>query len=286
MPSVRNPRHVLYAVILVTALVVTALLVKSFVAEPAPPTYESQGVIFAEAYSEPENIPFLRVNGHVIGYAEYAEQKARFITALATHKTQLETAVPIEQWVEPQGDALNNPARPLPEFMFSDKFRAMVGVMEKHGADAGAMGALIMDYARYSAAVNKGFDVSRDDLTAEVAMMREIYEANVRVSQQGEFGEFKGYISVVGEDVFWGDIYPAKLRLTLAVGDWRLAALAEVTEDGRIDDKDRTRIFAALDQQALDGLQIDGADQRILTVTPEQGLAYIREYNDVMFSTE
>ena len=279
---VRKSKYLLCAAVCLVAIIAGGMLTSNLIMGQTTPTFESQGTIYGRAYNDAPNSVFIKVNDYEVNYREYAELRERFSTNLSNHKIQIEGVVPTEQWTKPQGESKNEPTRPLPEFMVTLEFKQMVNVMNKHGVDAGALGGLILDYARYSTAVDEGFDMSDDVLASEVTFIRELYEKNVEVSQQGELGEFKGYISVVGEDAFWGGIYPAKLRMMIVVGDWRIHAFREAGGTSAIGDKDRNDIMAALDQQVLEKVRVQVMDDSQLKVTPAEGLDYMREYNEIM----
>ena len=70
--------------------------------------------------------------------------------------------------------------------MFTDDLKKMGETMEKHGADAGAMGALILEHAVYSIAVEEGYGMIDAEVTAKVAESKALYEDSVGVSQAGE----------------------------------------------------------------------------------------------------
>ncbi len=72
-------------------------------------------------------------------------------------------------------------------------------------------------------------------------------------TQRGEIGEFKGYIAAVGEDRFWRDIYPSKLKETLTVNDWQIGALDDLESEIGIvvTNKQNAKILAGLDAEML-----------------------------------
>ena len=134
----------------------------------------------------------MKVNNYEVTYPEYAVMKARFETNPANMKTHIEVAVPDNEWTAPEGTADNNPVRPMPPFTITDGFKKMVETGEKHGADAGALGALIIEYALYSIAVDEGYGLTDAEVAAEVADMKAFYEDNVPASQSGQLGADQG----------------------------------------------------------------------------------------------
>lgn len=170
--------------------------------------------------------------------------------------------------------------------MITEDFKKMVAIMEKHGADDAALGGLILNYARYSAAIDEGHVVSDEEVNDELAEIRTQYEDYVGVSHGPMVGEFKGYIAAVGEDMFWDEIFAGKLRHQNTIGDWRRQAYDEEFSGRGISFKDRNRIEAAHDLESLAEVKVQVVDESLLKATPEQGLAYVQEYNAHMYSTE
>ena len=247
-----------------------------------PPTFESQGEYFATVYNEAEDTVFLKVNDYEVNYREYAVIKARFETNLANQKVMDANKVPDDEWSPPEGSEHNDPVRPLPEFMFNDDLKKMGEVMDKHGSDAGAIGVLILEYGAYSRAVDDGYGLSDAEVTAKVAEMKAFYEDNIGVSQAGELGEIKGYISVVGEDVYWRTIYPYGLRMRQVTGAWRWENETAGGQYAHI--AEHNRIALKSDLETLSKVRVEVIDQDLLKATPEQGIAYITEYMPFLYS--
>ena len=174
----------------------------------------------------------------------------------------------------------------FPEFMVSDGLKQLAAAMGKHGADAGALGAVIVEYARYSQAVEDGFTVSDDILAQEVAKIKAIYESNIQTSKHSDLGEFKGYIEVVGEDRFWNEIYPHKLRMQIVIGEWRRVSVLNNATSDPPSSKDWDTTFYALDQELLAKVQVQVMDASVLKTTVAEGLAYMNEFNLILYTVK
>ena len=247
-----------------------------------PPTFESQGEYFATVYNEAEDTVFLKVNDYEVNYREYAVIKARFETNLANQKVMDANKVPDDEWSPPEGSEHNDPVRPLPEFMFNDDLKKMGEVMDKHGSDAGAIGVLILEYGAYSRAVDDGYGITDAEVAERVADVRASYEKNIGISQVGDLGEIKGYITVVGEDAYWRTIRPHSLRMKQVTNAWRWAN--EIAGREQVSQRERNRIALKSDIETLNKVRVEVIDQDLLKATPEQGIAYITEYMPFLYS--
>ncbi len=171
-------RYVLIAVFTAAALAGGTFYTASLLRSQNIPTYQSQGAEYARSYVSADDKVFMKVNDYEVNYREYAEMKRQFANNLRNMQAQVNGAVPLDDWMEPVGDERYQPSRPLPQFMITDGFKALTAVMEKHGVEAGALGAVIIDYARYSQAVEDGFTVTDDALAEEIRETRAAYESN------------------------------------------------------------------------------------------------------------
>ena len=282
---VRNPRYILFAAVALAVLVSGGIITSNLLLGQTRASFESQGEYYATVYDEAEDKVFMKVNGYEVNYREFAVTKARFETNLANMTALLENKVSDDEWTRLEGTADNNPVRPVPEFMFTDDFKKMGETMEKHGSDAGALGALILEYAVYSRAVEEGHDLSDAEVTAGVAELKAIYEDNVPVSQAGQLGEVKGYISVVGEDVYWGTIFPRTVRMANAIRNWRRVSVVN-SEGNYVRIKEQNRISLAIDLDTLSKVRVEVTDRSLVKATPAQGMAYMGEFLHFLYSTE
>ena len=173
---IRKPKYIMFAVAAIAVLVSGGIITSSMLMGQTRATFESQGANYASVHNEAEDTVVMKVNNYEVTYPEYAVMKARFETNLANMKTHIEVAVPDNEWTEPEGTADNNPVRPMPAFTITDGFKKMAATGEKHGADAGALGALILEYALCSIAVEEGYGLSNAEVAAEVADMKAFYE--------------------------------------------------------------------------------------------------------------
>ena len=160
----------------------------------------------------------------------------------------------------------------------------LTDVMEKHGADAGALGGLILEYAEYSQAVQEGFVMDDDVLTEEVAEVKKAYETAVISTQASMVGDMKGYVGAVGEDRFWNEIYPSKLRHQILFGDWRLVEIKNFADSDNPSAKDWEVTVYALQNEALTKANVEVMDASLMKATVAQALAYMNEYNGVKYT--
>ena len=112
--------------------------------------------------------------------------------------------------------------------------------------------------------------------------MRASYEKNIGTSQVGDLGEIKGYITVVGEDAYWGTIRPHSLRMKQVTNAWRWANETAGGQYAHI--ADHNRIALKSDIETLNKVRVEVIDQDLLKATPEQGIAYITEYMPFLYS--
>lgn len=279
-------RYVLYAAIVVVIAVGGWFATTTLIMGEGLATFESQGFFFGEAYIDADADVFLKVNDYNVSYREYEEMKARFAANLANHKMQIEGYAAPGEWVRPEGEQTNNPVHPLPDFMITESFKRMVAIMEKYGADTAALGGLIHQYALYSYAVEAGYEVSDEEVTAWVTDIRATYEDAVPSTQANIIGEFKGYIAAVGAESFWGEIYPAQMKRRMTITEWKKDLMTEQFGSGAIDSKQLNKLDAMLSEEALSKVEVQVVDASKLKATLEQALAYVREYNANMFNTQ
>ena len=285
---VRNSRYVLFAAVALVALAILVsggIITSNLLMGQTRATYESQGAYFGTLYNDAEPTVFMKVNNYDVTYPEYVIMKAEFETNMANQRARIDSAVPPHEWNAPEGAAQNDPARPLPDFMITDEFKKMAETMEKHGSDAGALGALILQYAEYSRAVEAGYDWSDAEVEAAVATLKAQYADNVLVSEAGQLGEVKGYLSVVGEDVFWGTIFPRTVRQANAIKDWRRAMFVD-SEGNYLNNKAQNRIRLANNTDMLSKVRVEVTDRSLLKATPEQGKAYLNEVLPFIYPVE
>ena len=160
----------------------------------------------------------------------------------------------------------------------------MVTVLDKHGPDVSALAALIFRYAQYSTAVEQGFAVDEAALATEVAETRTLYEQNIGSTQGGQYGEFKGYIDVLGADVYWGEFFPHELRMIMTINTWRNSALQAGLGEIEYDEKKVKHIRLMLADEVLGKVRVQVMDNSDLKATPAQAMTYSREYNAVMLA--
>ena len=226
-------------------------------------TYVAEGRELGQAYIKAPDRVFMRVNGIAVNYREYAERKSQYASHLRERDDGYET---------------------IGEFL------------DKYGVDAGALGSLIMDYALYSSALDAGFGMSDSEM-AEIFGGDRDSEGHGR-GNPGSVGWAKGYISVLGKEVFWNDIVLPRTRRLFVVQDWLEATLPEnppreVTEQRPITlvenapvVSQRRKALEALYEEALSKATIQILDDTDLSTTVEEALSFIRAYNAAIYESE
>ena len=278
----RKPKYILATAAAIAVLLTVGIVTYNVLLGQTNATFESQGEYYASIYNEADDTVFLKVNGYEVNYREFAVIKAHFETNLANQKLMDANKIPDDEWIPPEGSEHNDPARPLPEFMFNDDLKNMELVMDKYGADVGAIGILILEYGAYSRAVDDGYGITDAEVAERVADVRASYEKNIGISQVGDLGEIKGYITVVGEDAYWGTIRPHSLRMKQVTNAWRWAN--EIAGREQVSQRERNRIALKSDIETLNKVRVEVIDQDLLKATPEQGIAYITEYMPFLYS--
>lgn len=250
-------------------------------------TFFTQGFRVGEARIKADNEVVIVVNQIAITYPEFVEYKLRFTTNLSTMKRQIEKSNAIRpQTMHHSEDATPNPSAEAEHILAPESFVGLVRVMENHGADAGALGAIIMDYAQYSAAVQAGHAVSDAEMMMHVSEIRGIYEQQVSASHADAkiIGEMEGYIKAAGEDKYWNEIYPDDVRKRLTIGKWQQSAVSGIEDSGgAVSLNDMNKIFAELEASALENADVIIVDDSNLNATLHEGMEYIRDYKSQLY---
>ena len=159
----------------------------------------------------------LRINGNDITNAEFVVNISRANTQLWSLRDIVARATPDDRWTPiPLHDQHRGP---IPDNI-AHQYEPLVAVMEKHDQESIALGVLLLEYARFSKAVEADHLPSERAVTEFVQRMRQSHEQNATSTAWGFTAEVVGQIEVMGADRFWSEIY--RPRATRRLGERQL----------------------------------------------------------------
>lgn len=218
---------------------------------------------------------FIKVNGYPVTLWEYDDMKRQFANNIRIQQSYIES-------VKQQTPLAHDP-------MVFENFVELTRVMERHGPGLGALGSLIMDYARYSEMAEAGFAGDDDSIAAMVSEIRVGYETSVQTSpQDDEVDEFTYYIESYGEKGFWDEIYPNQIRLRLGMMEWQDDAVQDRITRGAPISNERGIILYDIELEVLTNAEVEIIEISALEtekVTVEDAKAYMSDYLKVMHDT-
>ena len=222
-----------------------------------------------------DDATFIKVNGYPVTLWEYDDMKRQFANNIRIQQSYIES-------VKQQTPLAHDP-------MVFENFVELTRVMERHGPGLGALGSLIMDYARYSEMVEAGFAGDDDAVAAMVSEIRVGYETSVQNSPEGgDVPEFEYYIESYGEEQFWNEIYPNQVRLRLGMLDWQDDGVEDRIMRGVPVSNERGIILYDIELEVLTNAEVEIIDISALEtekVTVEDAKAYMSDYLKVMHDT-
>ena len=200
---------------------------------PAPGTpvdqcdAERQGAFVGEARRSGSSTIVAHVNGHPITAADIAEGRAQVAVNLENMRDTISRIVPDWQaFTLPQETPLATPLAPgefrvthisdpsIPEsYGMRRNLEARIAIIEEHGADAAVLAKAVSDIALFTAATAAGHSADPADIDARIAEIKTALD-------DGPFPELEGYLSAVGEDVYFAEVLPASLARQLAIASW------------------------------------------------------------------
>ena len=244
---------------------------------------ERQGAFIGEARRSGSSTIVAHVNGYPVTAADIAEVRARATVNLEGMRDTISQIVPdSEAFTLPQETPLATPLAPgevrvivnhdppIPESSGMRKFlEARIEIIEEHGVDTAVLAQAVTDIALFTAATAAGHSADPDDINARVAEIRTFLD-------DGLFPELEGYLSAVGEDVYFAEVLPARLARELAIESWYKELLADITgpEEAR-------SILLQAEQDAISAARVTFTNEPGLDATLEDFTAYMDAYWDL-----
>ena len=192
---------------------------------------ERRGAFIGEARRNGSPTIVAYVNGHPITAADIAEVRARATVNLAGMRDAISRIVPDWQaFTLPQETPLATPLvigevsitvyhdptidPPIYEsYGIRRNFEARIAIIEEHGLDTAALAKNVSEIAMFTAATAAGHTADPADIDARIAEIKTALD-------DGLIPELEGYLSAVGEDVYFAEVLPANLTRQLAVESW------------------------------------------------------------------
>ena len=183
---------------------------------------ERRGAFIGEARRNGSPTIVAYVNGHPITAADIAEGRARVAANLAGMRDTISRIVPDSQAFtlrqetpvatplvigEVSITVYHDPTvdPPIPEsYGMRRNLEARIAIIEEHGVDAAVLAKNVSDIAMFTAATAAGHFADPADIAARIAETRTDLD-------DGLIPELEGYISAVGEDVYFTEVLPASL---------------------------------------------------------------------------
>lgn len=214
-----------------------------------------------------------RVNGHPVTTADVLETRAWVTANMTGMRRMVDSAIPDDddRWLTPEPDG----ERPDVPESFVRGIKPLLIVMDKRGPDVAVFGSLISQYASLSAAIEAGYGLTDEEVAAEVAAVRSLFDQTQQpdVPQDERDHRFEAYLAEVGEDTYWDEILPPKIRREQSVSNWLAAATS-----GFQDRREQAWIVTRLQQDALTDAKVETTEHFELPVTLEHAIAYLEAY--------
>ena len=235
-----------------------------------------RGVEIGKARYEGTEEVVVRINGYPVTSADFLEARARMVVDVLEEK----------EFEREHPDA---------ERAYED-MPSRYELVEEHGVDAAAFATFIAQYAPLSTALKAGHGASDEEVAKLMEEQRERFD---KMGQEEIVGEvwsdilqitltktvvysrnrqLEGYVSAVGEDEYWCQVLPARLRLQHTTSDW----LADATHGLGMDDMFRV-VNRSLKSTLVDA-EVDVVRGEFnLGATPEEAVAYLQDYWDWLY---
>ena len=235
----------------------------------------------------------LYVNGYPVSLSELMEQHAIASNSISTWRSAYDRRVPSDH-ASIQGKNLVDGAfydgeSPVLEAEVQN-IKPLLDIWERYGADTMALGAVIINYAHLTAAIDGGFSLTDEEVQAIVAQRREYHENTVDGSEQmlitdpntGQqsvgtkitMRDYRtdGYIEAVGSDEYWNEIMPRKVFAEETAVRWRAHAGGGVTYF-----LDQQEINLRIHEEAETNVVVELTDNFKLDTTLEEAFAFMEE---------
>lgn len=251
----------------------------------------SWGVRAANAYYDGGEQILLTINGHSVTAGEFLEARTRIEIKAERRRHELSLIVPDEEWnffaegipgVSP-GTKMRESSRDA--ILVRDRNLTLLSIYENHSLTVQTLTELIGELAMFDVARKSGHVVSDDEVAREINNIRQsraghtarIPDPRVAAASLSIFGwpnEFDGYMNVVGEDRYWNEIFPGRLKRFGAINVWIRQLYSEFgsVEASRITQFVRREALETADWNIHPVLSL-----YVLPVTREQLVAYSDE---------
>lgn len=286
MTTILHNRRYLLLLLIFASVLVSAVATLAIVAAQAPDTHQTLGARLGSAYIDGKENIVVRVNGYPITQAEFAAERVRYHNLLWSINDLAERAVPSHEWTHTSDSNINEHRRPVPQDIWiTDKFYAELLLLETSGQDRVALGELILEYARFSKAVDAGHMPSKAEVADFVDQLRAAHESHFATSVHSEWGYTagtQGVIEAVGAQRYWSEIYTARATRNLADSSWYQAAFQTAAEN-----YNRGFLYSGinlheaveseLNRVAIADVEVEIVDADEVKATPEEAIAYLHE---------
>ncbi len=150
--------------------------------------------------------------------------------------------------------------------------QAMHGVVAKWGTETASLSKLIQDRVLLEQAEDLEVAATEDEIAENQAMARDAYD-------NGKFDEYnKGYVESVGKDTYWNEVYPAKAKLLLSIGNLRNHIEEEGEATGYASAK---TLWVDFTEAAMDEADITLPESAHHSTTLDDVLDYLSDVRDV-----
>ncbi len=158
----------------------------------------------------------------------------------------------------------------------SSFLQEFVQLIERTGIQTVALGSLIQDRALYERAVANGFSATDQEVTTRLERDRELFR-DPPIGAETTAYQATAYIKAAGEDRYWSELYPAKLRREMAIHNMWTATMADFADQGS-----RESAWAGVERRAIHSVSIDvlNADA-IAPATVPNALAYLEKHRQL-----
>ena len=286
MTTILHNRRYLLLLLIFASVLVSVVATLAIVAAQAPDTHHTLGARLGSAYIDGEENIVARVNGYPITQAEFAAERVRYRNLLWSINDLAERAVPDDEYAAgSSGDYFRGPLYRGPisqDTWITDKFNAELLLLETSGQDRVALAELILEYARFSKAVDAGHMPSKAEVAEFVDQTRAAHESHFATSAHSEWGDTaatQGVIEAVGAQRYWSEIYTARTTRNLADASWYQAVFHTAAEDyNRYSSINlHEAVDSGLDRMAIADVEVEIVDADEVKATPEEAIAYLHE---------
>ena len=285
MTAILHNRRYLVLVLVIASVILSVVATVAIVTAQIEDTHRTLGSRLGSAYANGKVDIVLRINGNPITHVELAVEKIRYHNNLWGTKDLIERAVPS---VEETANSDDQYRGPLPEHI-TEGLNAELLLLEKYGQDTVALANLILEYARFSKAVEAGHLPSESEVTEFVEQIRQSHEQHVAASAHPDWGitaGTAGIIEAVGAERYWEEIYPARTVRNMADASWIKAAIEDYNhgESAGVPGRVIMGIDRELDREAIADVDVEIVESGDVKAAPEEAIAYLQELWQVLDS--